>query len=57
MLRYFDSVGIELDLPITVVERRDYAGTVAIELARRGSTESIDLGHRAAEAIWMVPAT
>jgi DtxR family Mn-dependent transcriptional regulator len=30
---------------------------VAIELARRGSTESIDLGHRAAEAIWMVPAT
>lgn len=56
MLRYFDSVGIELDLPITVVERRDYAGTVAIELARRGSTESIDLGHRAAEAIWMVPA-
>ena len=56
ILRYFDSVGITLDLPITVVERRDYAGTVAIELARDDATDSVELGHRAAEAIWMVPA-
>lgn len=55
MLRYFDSVGISLDLPITVVERRDYAGTVAIELGH-GDRNSIDLGQRAAEAIWMIPA-
>lgn len=57
MLRYFDSVGITLDLPITVVERRDYAGTVAIELVRTDATDSMDLGQRAAEAIWMVPTT
>lgn len=55
MLRYFGSVGIALDLSITVVERRDYAGTVAIELGH-DSAAPIDLGQRAAEAIWMVPA-
>ena len=55
ILRYFDTVGITLDLVITVVERRDYAGTVAIELGHEESN-TIDLGQRAAEAIWMVPA-
>lgn len=55
MLRYFDSVGIKLDLSITVLERRDYAGTVAIELGQP-SKNAIDLGQRAAEAIWMVPS-
>ncbi|MGB7385448.1 MAG: metal-dependent transcriptional regulator [Rhodococcus sp. (in: high G+C Gram-positive bacteria)] len=55
ILRYFDTVGITLDLVITVVERRDYAGTVAIELGDEESN-TIDLGQRAAEAIWMVPA-
>ncbi|SNS27713.1 DtxR family transcriptional regulator, Mn-dependent transcriptional regulator [Rhodococcoides kyotonense] len=55
MLRYFDSVGIKLDLSITVLERRDYAGTVAIEFGQP-SKNAIDLGQRAAEAIWMVPA-
>ncbi len=55
MLRYFDSVGIALDLSITVVERRDYAGTVSIELGH-GRRTTIDLGQRAAEAIWMIPS-
>ncbi|MGA9872331.1 MAG: metal-dependent transcriptional regulator [Rhodococcus sp. (in: high G+C Gram-positive bacteria)] len=54
MLRYFDSVGITLDLTITVVERRDYAGTVAIRLGH--SDPTLDLGQRAAEAIWMIPS-
>lgn len=49
MLRYFDSIGITLDLSITMVERRDFAGTVAVEAA--GTV--LDLGHVAAEAIWM----
>lgn len=49
MLRYFDSVGIALDTPITVVERRDFAGTIAIRIADR----TIDLGSPAAEAIWL----
>lgn len=51
MLRYFDSVGIALDTSITVVERRDFAGTIAIRI---GATESpTDLGRPAAEAIWL----
>ncbi|WP_433733065.1 metal-dependent transcriptional regulator [Nocardia sp. CA-129566] len=49
MLRYFDSVGIALDTPIVVVERRDFAGTIAIRIADR----TIDLGSPAAEAIWL----
>lgn len=49
MLRYFDSLGIALDLQITMVERRDFAGTVAVEAG--GAV--LDLGHVAAEAIWM----
>ncbi|WP_308119190.1 metal-dependent transcriptional regulator [Rhodococcus sp. BP-332] len=49
MLRYFDSIGITLDLSITMVERRDFAGTVAVQVA----DTVLDLGHVAAEAIWM----
>ncbi len=51
MLRYFDSVGIALDTAITVIERRDFAGTIAIRI---GSGETpTDLGRPAAEAIWL----
>lgn len=49
MLRYFDSLGIALDTPITVVERRDFAGTIAVRIEDR----TIDLGSIAAEAIWL----
>ncbi|WP_308014639.1 MULTISPECIES: metal-dependent transcriptional regulator [unclassified Rhodococcus (in: high G+C Gram-positive bacteria)] len=49
MLRYFDSLGITLDLSITMVERRDFAGTVSVQVA----DTVLDLGHVAAEAIWM----
>jgi DtxR family Mn-dependent transcriptional regulator len=49
MLRYFDSVGIALDTPIVVVERRDFAGTIAIRIG----DHTIDLGRPAAEAIWL----
>ncbi|WP_280232428.1 metal-dependent transcriptional regulator [Nocardia cyriacigeorgica] len=51
MLRYFDEVGIALDTPITVVERRDFAGTVAIRVG--ADDQPVDLGTPAAEAIWM----
>jgi len=53
MLRYFDEVGIALDTDITVLERRDFAGTISIRLGRTGGP-TIDLGHPAAEAIWLV---
>lgn len=54
MLRYFDSVGIALDTEITVVERRDYAGTVSIRLGSDPSSGTVDLGNPAAQAIWLV---
>ncbi|MDH6679948.1 DtxR family Mn-dependent transcriptional regulator [Rhodococcus sp. LBL1] len=54
MLRYFDSVGIALDTEITVVERRDYAGTVSIRLGSDPASGTVDLGNPAAQAIWLV---
>ncbi|WP_229745944.1 metal-dependent transcriptional regulator [Rhodococcoides trifolii] len=51
MLRYFDTVGISLDLTIEMVERRDFAGTVAVRIDTADTP--IDLGQIAAEAIWM----
>ncbi|MGU3433448.1 metal-dependent transcriptional regulator [Actinomycetes bacterium M1A6_2h] len=51
MLRYFDTVGIGLDLTIEMVERRDFAGTVAVRIDT--ADNPIDLGQIAAEAIWM----
>lgn len=49
MLRYFDSVGIALDTVITVVERRDFAGTIAVRIGE----QIVDLGDPAAQAIWV----
>ncbi|RVW03892.1 metal-dependent transcriptional regulator [Rhodococcus xishaensis] len=54
MLRYFDSVGIALDTEITVVERRDFAGTVSIRLGADPASDTVDLGNPAAQAIWLV---
>ncbi|MBY6385111.1 MULTISPECIES: metal-dependent transcriptional regulator [Rhodococcus] len=52
MLRYFDSVGVSLDVDITVEERRDFAGTVSVRLG--DSPDTIDLGSPVAQAIWLV---
>ncbi len=58
MLRYFDSVGINLDSRVRVLARRDFAGmiTVAVENSVDDSvTEStVDLGSPAAQAIWVI---
>ncbi|WP_235900451.1 metal-dependent transcriptional regulator [Lolliginicoccus suaedae] len=51
MLRYFESVGIQLDTRITIVERRDYAGTVCIRVGTDDTT--VELGDIAAQAIWL----
>ncbi len=51
MLRYFDSVGINLDSHIEIVERRDYAGTVAVRIDRADTT--LELGSIATNAIWL----
>jgi DtxR family transcriptional regulator, Mn-dependent transcriptional regulator len=59
MLRYFDSVGINLDSRLHVLARRDFAGmiSVAVKPADAGEHDpgtTVDLGNPAAEAIWVV---
>jgi DtxR family transcriptional regulator, Mn-dependent transcriptional regulator len=58
MLRYFDSVGIALDSHLTVLARRDFAGTVAVAISEGHDGKSgntVDLGRPAAQSIWVVP--
>ncbi|ADG98012.1 iron (metal) dependent repressor, DtxR family [Segniliparus rotundus DSM 44985] len=54
MLRYFESVGLALDAQVSVLRRRDFAGTITIRLDDQGSN-AIELGKPAAEAVWIVP--
>jgi DtxR family transcriptional regulator, Mn-dependent transcriptional regulator len=61
MLRYFDSVGIALDSHLTVLARRDFAGTVSVAISdghhpdTQADDRTVDLGSPAAQAIWVVP--
>jgi DtxR family transcriptional regulator, Mn-dependent transcriptional regulator len=58
MLRYFDSVGIALDSHLKVLARRDFAGTVSVEISDGHDDDpnaTVDLGSPAAQAIWVVP--
>jgi DtxR family transcriptional regulator, Mn-dependent transcriptional regulator len=58
MLRYFDSVGIALDSHLTVLARRDFAGTVSVAISDAHDDDperTVDLGSPAAQAIWVVP--
>lgn len=57
VLRYFAEIGFGLDVRLTVVERRDFAGVLCIEWAPHDAPEStttVDLGLRAADAVWVV---
>jgi DtxR family Mn-dependent transcriptional regulator len=59
MLRYFDSVGINLDSRLRVVARRDFAGMISVAItasAAPGDSDetTVDLGSPAAQAIWVV---
>ena len=55
MLRYFDTVGINLDSQLRVLTRREFAGmlSVAIE-SNDGAATTVELGSPAARAIWVV---
>ncbi|MCG7597178.1 manganese-binding transcriptional regulator MntR [Mycobacterium sp. PSTR-4-N] len=62
MLRYFDSVGINLDSQIRVVARRDFAGMISVAVHNphdSGGPEemTVDLGSPAADAIWVTAHT
>jgi DtxR family transcriptional regulator, Mn-dependent transcriptional regulator len=58
MLRYFDTVGINLDSRLRVLARRDFAGMISVAIegpaGADGPTATVDLGSPAADAIWVV---
>lgn len=55
MLRYFDSVGINLDSQLRVLTRREFAGMVSVAIESVNDTATtIELGSPAAQAIWVV---
>jgi len=58
LLRYVETVGLVLDAPVTVVERRTVAGVVSVRVGPPGADDrrSVDLGEVAGRAIWLVPA-
>jgi DtxR family Mn-dependent transcriptional regulator len=55
-LRYLAGLGLALDLPLAVTERREFAGTVGVTWERDGAPVDVDLGLLAASRIWVVPA-
>lgn len=62
MLRYFESVGINLDARLRVLARRDFAGMISVAIENPDNSAdpagptatTVDLGSPAAEAIWVV---
>ena len=58
LLRYVETVGLVLDAPLTIVERRAVAGVVSVRVGAVGADDgrTVDLGEPAARAIWLVPA-
>ena len=58
LLRYVETVGLVLDAPLTVVERRTVAGVVSVRVGPSGVDDrrTVDLGEVAGRAIWLVPA-
>ena len=54
MLRYFDSIGINLDSRLRVLTRREFAGMISVAVESADGPTTVDLGSPAAQAIWMV---
>ena len=62
MLRYFDDIGIALDSHLTVLARRDFAGTVSVavgdgHLGAAGVGKTLDLRSPAVHSTWSAPPT
>ncbi len=55
-LRYLADLGLALDLPVAVSQRREFAGTLGVTWERDGARVAVDLGLLAASRIWVVPA-
>lgn len=56
LLRYFDDLGIAPDVELTVLERRDFAGTLSVRISGEEGSDAatVELGQSAAEAIWLI---
>jgi DtxR family Mn-dependent transcriptional regulator len=59
MLRYFDTVGINLDSHVRVLARRDFAGMISVAVTNGEAADgpepvTVELGSPAAQAIWVV---
>nr|KEP22825.1 DtxR family transcriptional regulator [Georgenia sp. SUBG003] len=52
VLRYFDDLGVALDTELHVVDRREFAGTLTIEVGDHPGP--VEVGLTAAEAVWVV---
>ena len=52
VLRYFEDLGVALDTELHVVDRRDFAGTLTVEVADRPGP--VEVGLTAAESVWVV---
>ena len=58
LLRYFDALGIAPDIELTVLARRDFAGTISVRISGHSpDAPPIELGKSAAEAIWLIDVT
>ncbi|MDD9207130.1 metal-dependent transcriptional regulator [Georgenia sp. 10Sc9-8] len=54
LLRYLADLDVRLDTGLSVVERKEYAGTLAVRVER--PSRLVEVGLPAAEAVWVVPA-
>ncbi|PFG43666.1 DtxR family iron (metal) dependent repressor [Isoptericola jiangsuensis] len=55
-LRYLAGLGLDLDVEVTVVQRRDYAGTMSLTWQGPDGPVAVDLGHLAASRVRVVRA-
>jgi DtxR family transcriptional regulator, Mn-dependent transcriptional regulator len=55
-LRYLADLGLELDLEVSVTQRREFAGTLGVAWQHDGEEVSADLGLLAASRIWVISA-
>jgi DtxR family Mn-dependent transcriptional regulator len=53
-LRYLSGLGLDLDVEVTVEQRRDYAGTISLTWQGADGPVAVDLGHLAASRIRVV---
>ncbi len=55
VLRYLDTLGINLDSPLRVLTRCEFAGMISVAVSSGdGAATTVELGSPAARALWTV---